>query len=50
MLKSLLVDGLIAGLGSVVVFLPQILILFLFILTLEESGYLRARPSCWTAS
>ena len=40
MLKSLLVDGMIAGLGSVVVFLPQILILFLFILTLEESGYL----------
>lgn len=40
MLKSLLVDGVIAGLGSVVVFLPQILILFLFILTLEESGYL----------
>ncbi|NSX16222.1 ferrous iron transport protein B [Cupriavidus taiwanensis] len=40
MLKSLLVDGLVAGLGSVVVFLPQILILFLFILTLEESGYL----------
>ncbi|AOZ08340.1 ferrous iron transport protein B [Cupriavidus malaysiensis] len=40
MLKSLLTDGLIAGAGSVVVFLPQILILFLFILTLEESGYL----------
>jgi len=40
MLKSLLVDGMIAGLGSVIVFLPQILILFLFILTLEESGYL----------
>jgi len=40
MLRSLLVDGVIAGLGSVVVFLPQILILFLFILTLEESGYL----------
>ncbi|WP_416051252.1 ferrous iron transport protein B [Cupriavidus basilensis] len=40
MLRSLLVDGLIAGLGAVVVFLPQILILFLFILTLEESGYL----------
>lgn len=39
-LKSLLVDGLIAGLGGVVVFLPQILILFLFILALEESGYL----------
>lgn len=40
LLKSLIVDGLIAGLGSVVVFLPQILILFLFILALEESGYL----------
>lgn len=40
MLKSLLVDGIIAGTGSVLVFLPQILILFLFILALEESGYL----------
>ena len=40
MLRSLLVDGIIAGLGSVLVFLPQILILFLFILALEESGYL----------
>lgn len=39
-LRSLLVDGIIAGLGSVVVFLPQILILFAFILALEESGYL----------
>jgi ferrous iron transport protein B len=39
-LRSLLVDGLIAGVGGVLVFLPQILILFLFILTLEESGYL----------
>ncbi len=39
-LKSLVVDGLIAGLGGVLVFLPQILILFLFILALEESGYL----------
>ncbi len=39
-LKSLMVDGIVAGLGGVVVFLPQILILFLFILTLEESGYL----------
>ena len=39
-LRSLLVDGLIAGLGGVLVFLPQILILFLFILVLEESGYL----------
>jgi ferrous iron transport protein B len=40
MLQSLLVDGIIAGTGSVLVFLPQILILFLFILALEDSGYL----------
>jgi len=39
-LRSLLVDGVIAGAGSVIIFLPQILILFLFILILEESGYL----------
>ena len=39
-LTSLLGDGVIAGAGSVLVFLPQILILFLFILVLEESGYL----------
>ena len=39
-LQSLLVDGIIAGAGSVLVFLPQILILFLFILALEDSGYL----------
>ena len=39
-IRSLVVDGLIAGLGGVVVFLPQILILFFFILILEESGYL----------
>ena len=39
-LQSLLVDGVVAGVGSVLVFLPQILILFLFILALEESGYL----------
>ncbi|MCV2423162.1 ferrous iron transporter B [Paucibacter sp. DJ2R-2] len=39
-LRSLLVDGLIAGVGGVLVFLPQILILFFFILILEESGYL----------
>jgi ferrous iron transport protein B len=40
LLRSLIVDGLFAGLGAVLVFLPQILILFLFILVLEESGYL----------
>jgi ferrous iron transport protein B len=39
-LRSLLVDGAIAGAGSVLVFLPQILILFFFILVLEDSGYL----------
>ncbi|WP_295683433.1 ferrous iron transporter B [uncultured Nevskia sp.] len=39
-LRSLLVDGMLLGAGSVVVFLPQILLLFLFILVLEESGYL----------
>jgi ferrous iron transport protein B len=37
---SLVGDGVIAGVGSVVVFLPQILILFLFIILLEDSGYL----------
>ncbi len=39
-LRSLLVDGVIAGAGSVLVFLPQILTLFAFILVLEDSGYL----------
>ncbi len=39
-LAGLLVDGIIAGTGGVIVFLPQILILFAFILALEESGYL----------
>jgi ferrous iron transport protein B len=39
-LRSLLVDGIVAGAGGVIVFLPQILILFFFILVLEDSGYL----------
>jgi ferrous iron transport protein B len=39
-LRSFLTDGVIAGVGSVVVFLPQILILFLFILLLEATGYM----------
>jgi ferrous iron transport protein B len=38
--RSLVVDGVIAGVGSVVVFLPQILFLFFFILLLEDSGYM----------
>jgi ferrous iron transport protein B len=40
LLKSFLTDGLLAGVGSVLVFLPQILILFLFILLLEDLGYM----------
>lgn len=39
-LKSLIVDGIVAGVGSVVVFVPQIALLFLFLLILEDSGYL----------
>jgi ferrous iron transport protein B len=39
-IASLLGDGVIAGVGSVIIFLPQILILFLFIIILEDSGYL----------
>jgi ferrous iron transport protein B len=40
LLRSLVVDGVIAGVGGVLVFLPQIVILFAFILALEDSGYL----------
>ena len=40
MLRSLLIEGVIGGAGGVLVFLPQILILFAFILALEDSGYL----------
>ena len=39
-LKSLLCDGIIAGVGSVLVFLPNILILYLFISFMEDSGYM----------
>jgi ferrous iron transport protein B len=39
-LRSLLVNGVISGAGSVLVFLPQILLLFAFILLLEDSGYM----------
>lgn len=38
--KSLVTDGIIAGVGAVLVFLPQIIILFFFIIVLEELGYL----------
>lgn len=39
-LQSLIVDGIVAGVGSVIVFIPQITLLFLFLLILEDSGYL----------
>ncbi|MBT8088534.1 MAG: ferrous iron transport protein B [Gammaproteobacteria bacterium] len=39
-IASLVADGVIAGVGSVIIFLPQILVLFLFIILLEDSGYL----------
>lgn len=39
-IASFVSDGVIAGVGSVIIFLPQILILFLFIILLEDSGYL----------
>ncbi|WND01460.1 ferrous iron transport protein B [Temperatibacter marinus] len=38
--KSILIDALLAGVGAVIVFLPQIIILFLFILILESTGYM----------
>ncbi|MBX3443352.1 MAG: ferrous iron transport protein B [Planctomyces sp.] len=40
MLRSLLVDGIVAGVGSVLVFIPQIGLLFLFIALLEDCGYM----------
>ena len=39
-LASFIVDGVVAGVGSVIIFLPQILILFLFIILMEDTGYL----------
>ncbi len=39
-LKAMLVDGVIGGVGSVIVFLPQILILYFFISLMEDSGYM----------
>ncbi len=47
LLQALLVDGVIAGVGSTVIFLPQICLLFLLISLLEESGYL-ARATMMT--
>ena len=39
-LRSMLVDGVVGGVGAVIVFLPQILILYLFISIMEDSGYM----------
>ena len=39
-LRSLITDGIIGGVGSVLIFLPQIIVLFLFIAILEDSGYM----------
>ena len=39
-LKDLLIDGIIGGVGGVIVFLPNILILYFFISILEDSGYM----------
>ena len=39
-LRSMIVDGIIGGVGAVIVFLPQILILYLFISLMEDSGYM----------
>ncbi len=50
LLKDLLINGILAGVGSVLVFLPQIIILFFFILVLEDSAICRARRFCWTVS
>ena len=48
-LRSLIVDGALGGVGSVLVFLPQIAILFLFIGVLEDSGYMARAAFSWTA-
>ena len=39
-LQDLITDGIIAGVGSVLVFVPQIVVLFFFISLLEDSGYM----------
>ena len=40
MLQSLIVDGVLGGVGAFIIFLPQILVLFFFISLLEETGYM----------
>ena len=42
--RSLVIDGVVGGVGGVLVFLPQICILFFFIALLEDSGYMGGRP------
>ena len=43
-LQDLITDGIIAGVGSVLVFIPQIVVLFFFISLLEDSGYMARLP------
>ena len=46
-LRDLLVDGIIGGVGGVIVFLPNILILFFFISLMEDTGYMARAASSW---
>lgn len=48
-LRDLLVDGIIGGVGAVIVFLPNIMILYLFISFMEDSAIWRAPRSSWIA-
>ena len=45
---SLVIDGIFAGVGSVLSFLPTIVILFFFLSILEDTGYMAAWPLLWT--
>lgn len=47
-LQSLLVDGIIGGVGTVLGFVPQMILLFLFLALLEDSGYRHVSPLSWT--
>lgn len=49
-LKDLLVDGIIGGVGGVIVFLPNILILYMFISFMEDSGYMARAALSWIRS
>jgi len=46
-LRDLMVDGIIGGVGGVIIFLPNILILFFFISLMEDTGYMARARSLW---